>query len=198
VTADSAAPSTEDIRQLARLHRVTMPHSVLGHMGAATLERYYRWVVQSTSEQLFVTRENAEIVGAAVLSLSPDSVMRRFITTSPLSFVMRAAAAFLRDSRFRRDVRGFFLSRDSGNALQMPEVLQIFVAPEQQSRHTGSELLDRVEAWLKANRVSRYCVRTLAERNDATLAFYERRGFQAAGESTFCGESYRVLEKAVA
>ena len=189
----------EDIRQLARLHRMTMPHSVLGHMGASTLERYYRWVVQSPSEQLFVSRENAEIVGAAVLSLSPDSVMRRFITAWPLSFATLAAAAFLRDRTFRRDVRGFLLNRDNGNAsLAMPEVLQIFVAPERQSRHTGTELLDRVEGWLKTNRVSRYCVRTLAERNDATLAFYQRRGFKRVAESTFCGETYRVLEKAVA
>jgi ribosomal protein S18 acetylase RimI-like enzyme len=189
----------EDIRQLARLHRMTMPHSVLGHMGAATLERYYRWVVQSANEQLFVSRDNGEIIGAAVLSLSPDSVMRRFITAWPLSFALRATAAFLRDSAFRRDVRGFLLSRENGHAsLAMPEVLQIFVAPERQSRRTGSALLDRVEAWLKTNRLSRYCVRTLAEQNDATLAFYQRRGFQPAGESTFCGESYRVLEKAVA
>lgn len=175
-----------------------MPLSVLGRLGSPTLERYYRWVAQSMSEHLFVSREGSHVIGAAVVSLQPGSVMRRFIASAPIAFVRGAVSAFLRDHLFRAQTAAYFFERASARPPGVAEVLQIFVAADRQSRHAGTALLDHVETWLKLHGVARYVVRTLAERNDATLAFYMRRGFQPAGESIFCGARYHVLEKAVA
>jgi GNAT superfamily N-acetyltransferase len=197
MTEDSTPVQTEDITQLARLHRMTMPLSVLGRLGEGALERYYRWVAVSESEQLFISREDRLVVGAAVLSVRPATLIRRFVAADPLAFARDAAKAFAVDREFRADVRAFLSGSGAKSPLEMPEVLQIFVAPQHQGQHAGSRLLDRVEIWLKHHGVSRYCVRTLVEDNQPTLAFYNRRGFQTAGESIFCGLRYHVLEKAV-
>lgn len=196
--AEAASISQHDVEQLTALHRRTLPRSVLGRMGPSTLERYYRWVVRSMSEQLFVSREGTRVIGAAVLSLEPESVMRRFIAAAPAAFVLSASAAFLRDGAFRAQALAYVFERGKTTAAAVPEVLQIFVAPDRQSRHAGTALLEQVETWLKTHGVARYSVRTLAERNDATVAFYARRGFQPAGEAMFCGTRYHVLEKIVA
>jgi GNAT superfamily N-acetyltransferase len=191
VTAEAAA-------SLASLHLVSFRASVLAHMGRSTLERYYRWVGRSPHEQLFVARDDGGLIGAAVLSLRPGSLLRRFVAASPLRFAGEAAMAFVRDQAFRGDVRAFLFESgsDAGNGL--PEVLQVFVAAAARGRHTGTALLQRVEDWLRARQLSSYCVRTLADDNAATLGFYSRRGFQRTGERRFCGERYLVLVKPIA
>jgi GNAT superfamily N-acetyltransferase len=196
VTEAATEVTIEDAAALAALHRASLPLSVLGRMGHSTLERYYRWVGRSTLEQLFVVRdESVLIVGAAVVSLRPASLLRRFVSDAPLRFAVEAAAAAVRDPAFRRDVRAFVSDAGDRGGNDAPEVLQVFIAAPARGRHQGTELLQRVEEWLRARGLTRYRVRTLADDNAATLAFYDRRGFQAAGERLFCGERYLVMEK---
>ena len=191
-----AALSARDAERLAVLHTQSMPLSVLGRMGAPTLRRYYHWAAGSEREHVFLAREDGVVTGAAVLSLAPGTVIRRFVGSTPLSFAAAAAAAFLRDSAFRRDVFAW-LGGDNGGSEYAPEVMQIFVAREHRSRHTGTALLRRVEEWLQQQAATRYYVRTLADNNQSTLAFYERRGFRQVGVRPFCGVTFFVLEKVV-
>jgi GNAT superfamily N-acetyltransferase len=197
MTDDHSEVGRANAVALAAMHRQSFAASVLGRMGSSTLERYYRWVGRSTIEQLFLEYEADMLVGAAVLSLDPPTLIRRFVRDAPVTFVIEAVRTFARDAAFRREVRGFLV--DSGDVVSaLPEVMQIFVAPDRRGRNTGTRLLRRVEEWLHAHQLPRYYVRTLAENNVATLGFYRSRGFEPTGESLFCGTRYIVLEKAVA
>ena len=198
MTEEGLEVTAETASALAALHRSSLPVSVLGRMGRSTLERYYRWVGRSPLEQLFLARDDRSLVGAAVVSLRPASLLRRFVGDAPVRFAAEAAAAFVRDAAFRRDVRAFLFESGDNAGSEQPEVLQVFVAAPARGRQTGTALLQRVEDWLRARHLGRYCVRTLAEDNASTLGFYARRGFQTAGERRFCGERYLVLEKSVA
>jgi GNAT superfamily N-acetyltransferase len=189
--------SRADAEQLARLHRAAMPYSVLGALGTATLRRYYRWVARSADERVFVSRDGDRVIGVAVLSFRPANVIRRFVMARPLSFATAALARFVQDSAFRRQVRAFLAESSSNDAGEAPELLQIFVAAEARGRHNGTALLRRVEEWLSMHGHTRYYVRTLADNNASTLAFYDRRGFAAAGERLFCGSRFAVLVKKV-
>jgi GNAT superfamily N-acetyltransferase len=190
------AMSDGDVQRLAMLHQQTMPHSVLGRLGGPTLRRYYQWVANSRVEHVFIAREDGEVTGVAVLSEQPSTVIRRFVLAHPLRFMRDALATFLHVAEFRREALSFLRER-SNDADTTPEVLQIFVAHERQARHTGTRLLERVEQWLRRRRRTRYYARTLATGNDATLAFYGRRGFREVGRRTFCGTRVLVLEKTV-
>src|SRR5438128_11535131 len=89
--------TTADIDRLARLHRGTLPTSVLGRMGAATLRRYYRWVAESPLEWLFVDRFESAVDGAAVVSFEPASLIRRFVMHGPAVFLAALIAALVAD-----------------------------------------------------------------------------------------------------
>jgi GNAT superfamily N-acetyltransferase len=196
VTDNGAAIGADIAAALADMHRQSLAFSTLGRMGRTTLERYYRWVGRSATEHLFVERDANTVVAAAVLSLHPFTLVRRFVRAAPLAFALEAARAFARDAAFRREALGFFSDR-SDSTSTLPEIVQIFVSPDQRGRKTGTRLLGRVEEWLKAHQQSRYYVRTLAENNAATLGFYRGRGFVPTGETIFCGTRYIVLERAV-
>ncbi len=198
MTDEGTVVTAETAAALAALHRASLPVSVLGRMGRSTLERYYRWVGRSNLEHLFLARDDHALIGAAVVSLRPASLLRRFIGDDPVRFAVEAASAFVREPAFRRDVRAFMFEAGDKAAHEEPEVLQVFVTAPARGRHTGTGLLQRVEEWLRARSLPRYCVRTLAEDNAATLAFYARLGFSTTGERRFCGERYLVLEKLIA
>jgi GNAT superfamily N-acetyltransferase len=190
----------EQIGRIAGLHADAMPHSALGAMGRRTLRRYYSWVVRSTLERLFVVEDSGRVVGAAVLSREPETVLRRFVRAAPLRFAGEAGRAYFRTHAFRQALHAYLRECIGDRTLAddtTPEVLQIFVAPGLRHRRLGSQLLAAVERRLTAEGTTRYQVRTLSDDNDETLRFYERRFFRPHAESWFCGRRYLILRRSV-
>ncbi|MFZ5893988.1 MAG: GNAT family N-acetyltransferase [Myxococcota bacterium] len=193
-------PSSTELRRLAHLHAATLPGSILGNMGANTLVRYYAWVLNSGTEELFVAGREEGIWGAAVVSMDPGSVTNRFVGSSPLRFGSELTRALAHRPVLRRQVLAFArekLSAPSADA-SLPELMQIFVDGSRAGRSIGSELLSRVEESLRQQRVAEYCVRTLRDNNAATLNFYRRRGFVEFDAREFCGDGYVFLRKGLA
>jgi GNAT superfamily N-acetyltransferase len=191
-----ASLGANDAERLAGLHRASLTTSTLARLGRAALARYYQWVAASPNEYLFLARSDGGIEGAAVLSFEPDSMLRRFAAANPIAVGAAAAATFLTDAIFRREL-GAYLRAGGGASMPGPEVLQIFVAAPARGRSIGSQLLERVEAVLRTRGTGGYYVRTLLEDNTATRAFYERRGFTPTREIDFCGTRYLLLSRTV-
>src|SRR3954471_17741122 len=101
------ALSADDVDRLARLHQRTLPTSVLGRMGTATLRRYYAWLGESPLEWLFVSRGQSGVDGAAVISFSPPSLVRRFVSARPIAFFTSLIARFVVDGTFRREALAY-------------------------------------------------------------------------------------------
>lgn len=191
-------PTLEDFSGLARLHHSALSTSVLGRMGAATLRRYYRWVAESPLEWLFVSRADSTLEAAAVVSLEPASLVRRFAMHRPLPFLWALVRSLAIDGAFRGEALAYFGERkEKDGGAKKPELIQIFVAPDRQGRALGTALLDEVAAALSARGVNVYWVRTLQEDNPGTLAFYQKRGFESDGQLRFCGQRYVLLKKSV-
>ena len=191
------AATTKDFDALAALHGATLPTSTLGRLGTGTLVRYYRWVAASADECLFVSRVDAEVVAAAVVSVSPATILRRFIAHAPLAFGIAVAAAFLRSAPFRREAAAYARERLRSAEADGPELVQIFVNDRHQHRSLGSQLLARVERHLAQSGASGYHTRTVMADNERTLAFYRTRGFVLDRELMFCGERYALFTRTI-
>lgn len=196
---DSPTPTDRDYLDLAALHRTTLPTSVLGRLGHALVARYYRWVAASDAEQLFVIREGGAIAAAAVVSDSPETVLRRFRSSAAAAFAVALVRAAIGDGAFRRELRAYLRETIGAPpaAPRAPELTQIFVTPDRQSRSLGSQLLERVETHLRRRGVAAYYARTVVRENEPTLAFYRRRAFVPVDEVRFCGERYVLLKKSL-
>ncbi len=181
-----------DADRLARLHESTLPTSVFGRTGVRLLTRYYHWAASSPAEHLFVVRHDGVIAGAAVLSLDPATLLRRFVLAAPVAFGVAVAARVATDAAFRMEVAAYVRERLVGGATEDagPELVQIFVDPAERRRAVGSALLNQIAELLAVRGLRRYHVRTLLNDNDEVLEFYKRRGFRPEQETRFCGALY--------
>lgn len=77
---------------------------------------------------------------------------------------------------------------EEGEAAELP---RIYVHPDRWSEGVGSELLDRIEEWLRERGAERLRLVVLAD-NEVGNAFYESHGYRAVGscETEFEGETY--------
>jgi GNAT superfamily N-acetyltransferase len=192
----AATLDTADFRRLARLHESTMPTSVFARTGADLLARYYQWIVTSPLEHLFVVKHDGRVAGAAVLSLAPSSLLRRFAMQTPAAFSIAVLKRFLRDAVFRGELAAFVRERIGGNQTDeaVPELVQIFVDPAERRRSIGSDLLAQVTEAVKGRGIPSYRARTLLNDTGGVVEFYTRRGFRPEREVRFCGVPYILLK----
>ena len=73
------ALSNSDIETIAELHRAGIGDSIPALLGLAYLKRFYRFLVASDLEWLFVERVDGAIGSVCVLSLAPETAFARSI-----------------------------------------------------------------------------------------------------------------------
>lgn len=155
-----------DVDVLVRLHRESLPASMLTRMGRRILARYYRWAIASPLEHVWVADEGG-VVGGCVLSDDPGTVSQRF----------------------------FLWRRWIGRGGHRPEVTQIFTDGKLRGKGIGAALLRTCEETLRTRGVDRYFVHTQRDDNAAGIRFYRREGFEVIGESRSFGEAFLVMQK---
>jgi GNAT superfamily N-acetyltransferase len=195
---EGAPPGPSDLIRLAELHSVSLTHSPLARLGRPMVGQYYRWAAGSPEEQLLLARDARGVVqGAAVVSRSPDTVLRRFAKTRLARFGAAVLERFAIDHEFRRDALAFAAEalRSQPPLDTAPELLQIFVDAGRRHQSLGRDLVEAIEQQLRRGGATVLWTRTLLEDNDMALAFYRRLGFEAAGETVFCGRTYRLLRR---
>ena len=179
---------------LAALHARCLPESALTLLGGSGLEKAYRFMARSESEEVFLALGSAgQVLGGAVVSYAPASAARRLALHPSL-------APYLALGWGRRLWRSFGPGRASpagaGSVAAKasgPEVLSLFVAPELRRSGLGRRLLaTSVEAVRKARLTSLSVFAPAA--TPETLAFYQALGFADKGAAAFRGQSLRLLE----
>jgi len=182
------------VPQLAALHRACLPDSMISMLGPAAVTRYYDLVTTSPFEHVVVARSAGPIEAACVLSLEPQSVLRRFATAAPLRFAGDLAHRSLTPA-FRKRLLARIGEGGGGPDSGVPEVTQIFTDAAQRGRGLGSALLRACEDRLRELGQLTYCIHTLRDDNDAGIRFYRREGFTQSGTSRSFGDTYLVMTK---
>ena len=134
------------------------------------------------------------VAAACVLSLEPQTVMRRFVSSNPLRFAADLAHRSLTPA-FRRRLLARLGEGAGTPGAGVPEVTQIFTETAQRGKGLGSRLLRACEDRLRELGQLTYCIHTLRDDNDAGIRFYRREGFTQTGSSRSFGDHYLVMTK---
>lgn len=185
----------DDLYHLARLHGSSLDDSLFSRLGPGLLERYYRFIETSGTDEVIVERgSRGAVTGAAILSFAPSSLMSRFIARHPIRFAAATAGRLLADGTFRQLFASYLRELFSKQASPLddgtPEVLQIYAEPDCRGQGIGSRLMARAEQHTRRRGAPRLAVRTQAQNNEPVLRFYENLGYRRRGEAVFCGETY--------
>lgn len=175
LTIELAAAS--DANALAALHDTILPRSRLSLFGRSYLTDCYHYFIDSRDELVFVARSGESVVGGAFASLTPGSLSRRLVTHTRflLQFALRPLG------RGARQIFADLLQPVPATLSDQPELVAIFVAPEQQGRGIGEMICRAVEAELIRRQFKSYVVHTERDPGNRAVAFYRRLGFVTAG-----------------
>jgi ribosomal protein S18 acetylase RimI-like enzyme len=189
----------EALREIAALHRRSLSESMVSVFGPAVLARYYEFLVTSEQEAVFVCSVDGHVAGAAVISEEPEALIGKFLRRATPAVVWHIAIGTLTSiSTAKRVARSVRQPKPLPAVDGMPEVVQLFVDPSIQGSGLGRALLADVERHLAGSGHGSYFVKTLAADDNQALGFYDRLGFEPAGEQTLQGFRFRFLIKRLA
>ena len=188
--------SSQDIRDLARLHVASLPDSLVGAFGEGYVRAFYRFVARSSREVLAVRRgSDGHVCAAGVVSLAPGTFERRLLGGTPLAWyaVCRLPALAARVWRAWREPR--HPVPPAGCEPGLPELILTFADARLRGQGHGAALLRELEDRLAGQGVKAYQVRTVLDASNAALAFYRANGFAPVGVSRRLGTNFQVFVK---
>lgn len=186
----------KDLEQTALLHQGNLPDSLLTAFGVRMIRNYYRYLLASKSEGLFLMKDDA-VRGAAVLSLDPSTLMKRTFLNSMFSAgcvvsvllrpasVIGAAKSLLQGEKEIDQLRG------------IPEVVQLYADFASRRQGVATQLLKSVEKYLEEKGINSYFVRTVHEPSNNALKFYQAKNFEQVTIQPVNGKDYVFLIKRV-
>ncbi|EKE25372.1 MAG: hypothetical protein ACD_5C00188G0002 [uncultured bacterium] len=185
-----------DIKKVAWLHSDCLPTSLLTLLGMSVLHEFYRFVASSKLEELFVVKQ-PDVLGAAVLSLRPDDLDKRFALNSWIVFFPALLLGICSKPFFWKSIKNFICG-SSKEIAQHEEVELVILFVDKSIRKQGiaSKLLDDAEKFLLDKGIRSYYVKTVANHDDPqAVSFYQRKGFLKYREGVAFGKKYFYLRK---
>lgn len=187
--------TSEDARELARLHRAAFPSFFLSSLGEPFLRQFYAGFADDDSAVALVAKDSSgRAVGAIVGTVEPAGYFSRLLRSRLFGFGLASArAVFRRPRSASRLVRAVAYrgseAAPSGGAL----LSSICVSPSVRGTGAGRLLLDRWERAVSERSVETAFLTTDAEANQAVNAFYQAAGWQLDG--TFCTREGRPMNR---
>ncbi len=189
--AEDSSFAVEDVAALAEMHRACLPNSLVTRMGSEYGKAFYRFLRTSPLEKVFIEKDGEEILGACVLSLEPESLTRRLVTSTP---VIRSALRSL--PRLVQLVRNVVLSSRRGERQPSgPELLMIFTLEHARGRGLGARMLETVEQYLHERGCTWWWVKTLDDPRNRAIDFYLGNHFTRQKSITRNGKRLCLLRK---
>jgi ribosomal protein S18 acetylase RimI-like enzyme len=191
VRVRDAAPA--DLDAVLALHRESFPASLTTRLGPAVLRHYYRQAFDRPAAMKLVVAEiDGTVAGFAAVLPSSDRFYRAYRRQR---FVLLGLAlpTLLRSPAVARQLIGAYGRAGATVREESPdaELSSIAVGAAFRRRGVGAALVDAAVRAMPRGAHWLY-LWTDAERNDDTLAFYQRLGFVAGAERRFDGRRRMV------
>ncbi len=168
-------------QQAARLHDACLPGSLLSKLGPSLTGHFYAFALSSNKEKVFY-EANPGLQGVAVLSMEPDTLMKRFFLECTSRPGLLLSLPFTRPAAVVKTALGIVMPEKAPEKIHgLPEVVHIYTGHAARRQGIGKNLLAQVEQYLARLRVKTYFLKTENLPQNQALAFYKASGFERAG-----------------
>jgi hypothetical protein len=185
---DSAA-WRHDLAAVVELHLNSLSGSLFSRAGRAVTRCLYSYAARSRFEIVLVARDSkGGIIGASVVSLSPNTLIRRLLSSSLIAFHLALCIHKLPLFQLMLNASG---NEEKQKTDLMPELMFLFVDNSLRSEGVGGQLLERTHQELVCLGIAQLEVFTESQESNRALAFYLKKGYLPAGTCqkrgrTFC------------
>lgn len=186
-TLKSEKLSPQDYNELAKLHILCLPESLVSFFGQKYIHQFYQYISKSPFEFLLTHKNQGKIIGVCVLSLSPQTLSRRLVLRTlflvRIPFAIYNIILHLRSQLFIQCfcMFKFYLKRRkekiSIEKNSDPEVIHIFTDLKVRNQGLGTLMLEKCEAILIQKGFNRYIIKTWDDESKPAVKFYKQKGF---------------------
>ena len=164
-----------DYRRLAKLHIDSIPDTSISIIGERAAALMYRFIHESKKELLLAATIDGTIYGGIVVSYEPATISRRFIKTYPIRFAARFFPSFIQNISRLPELFKLFAADDPYK--YSPELMFLYTDQKLRSKGIGRFLVKEIALQIKEISPLLY-VRTLDNKENRAIPFYERNGFK--------------------
>lgn len=183
--------------ELAKIHCDSLPGSLISSLGPNIVKRYYKFLIKSNEEHFFFIKEKEQITGHCVVSMAPDSLMKRFFIGDIFSIMGSVIKNvwFSRKNRLRIFSFTYQIAKPPPEIKGIPELVQICTSSLYRNKKIGTKLLLLAEEFLCFNKAKSYYIKTGSDRSNKALYFFEKKSFLPISKTTIAGKSYVYMIK---
>jgi len=164
-----------DYRGLAKLHIDSIPDTSFSIIGEKAAALMYRFIDKNDKEILLAAIIDGIVRGGIVVSYEPETITNRFLKNYPLGFSVRFFPSLLRNIFRVPELFNLFAADEAYK--YAPELMFLYTAPELRSKGIGGLLVQNIITQMEGTAPFLY-VRTLDNKENRAIAFYERNGFK--------------------
>lgn len=195
---DSANPlSNAELKDIVLLHRQCLPTSLISKVKPKYGIFFYRFLLKSDLEGIFVCYRQGKIVGACVASLSPRTLSRRLLFSTRLIFSLDLLLHKARSVRSRIFSRNISIHVKPEVLNTHPELLLIYSDADLRGKGVGRNLLESCEEWFRSTGHHQYYLKTVDDILNRAISFYDKNGFCLKGKTDEDKKTYLVFVKSL-
>ena len=191
--------TSEDLKQVAAVHKTCFPESFSTALGEKLLVKFYAEYLQSVPELFLVAEEEGKICGFCMgYYCEENPYMKRFFKHNLFAAGLRIAGQLLIGNKaawrkftstFSKKAEFKPLGEEYKTGVQDGDLLSICVLPDTRGSGAAQELISAYEAVLKEHG-RKNCILTVAVDNPRAIRFYERNGYVPFREAEGVARSY--------
>lgn len=175
-----------DIIDIVAIHNNAFPDFFLTRLGDSFLRLYYKSMSKCEGAVTLCAVEDGKVVGFSTTAIKSAGFNTRLIKDNMAGFIWEATKLL-----FTKPMSLIHLAKNMSKTNsevqdngEYAELFSIGVSPDCQGKGVGSKLLEETEKILASKGSSRNSLTTDKYDNDATIAFYQRNGYEAMYEFT--------------
>lgn len=172
-----------DLHSVVAVHLQSFPDFFLSFLGPRFLSLYYEYICRSTDGIACVCEASTGVIGFVAGSANPRGFYRRLLRRRWLGFAVAAIPALARRPTIAmRLLRALRYPGTQSPHSREAGLYSIGVSPSAQNRGVGAKLVDAFVRECRRRGCDSVTLKTDANGNESTNAFYRRRGFALQGQ----------------
>ena len=188
------AAGERDVDAVVQIHLRSFPGFFLTFLGPSFLALLYSEMLASEEGILLVAEVDGSLAGFVAGVTRQSGFYGRLLERRKWKFARAALGALTRKPSIAGRLLRALRKQEEGSASCAEACLMsIAVSPDASGRGVGAILVGAFCDELRTRSVSRFCLTTDREENDAVNAFYEKLGFRLA--RTFTTPEGRVMNE---
>ena len=184
----------QDIEDIVEIHLSTLSNDLLPQLGSKYLFYFYKYLLSSDQEFIFINKINNKVIGICIVSIEPKTLLNRVLKNTFFFFFYSIFTRILYNKLLQTYILNMINSKNSFNH-KKPEIVYILTKPEEQGKGIGKKLLHDAEKYLASLGFTELFVKTSDLDGNKAIDFYKKNHFVLERHFMYAKKKYIYFKR---